>query len=195
MMNLQTLSPVRVGMLKGSLVTAMLFTAGIGAGLFFLHRKHEDELDKLEKDTAMTCLDFAAEHYEGVIRRDRKAAADQKSAFVEPTFKTPYYEEFLEYQRTLDSAGKHEPTEEEWAALEQKMMLQQKEHEELLRKLGEQTAQADVGLDRLKLKLLAKKAQELADKASLSGSQTPDVDSGESLREIDAMNNYEEPEE
>ena len=123
MMNLQTLSPVQVGMLKGSLVTAILFAAGIGAGLFFLHRKHEDELDKLEKDTAMTCLDFAAEHYEGVIRRDRKAAADKKSTFVEPTFKTPYYEEFLEYQRTLDSAGKQEPTEEEWAELEQKMML------------------------------------------------------------------------
>ena len=195
MMNLNTLSPVQIGMLKGSLATAMLFSAGIGVGLFFLHRKHEEELDKIEKDTAMTCLDFAAEHYEGVIRRGKKAAADNKDAFVEPVFKTPYYEEFLEYQRTLDSTGKHKPTEEEWDTLEEKMMLQEKEYEELLQKLGEQKTQANVGIDRLKLKLLAKKATELADKAGSSERQMPDVDTEEFQREIDAMNNYEEPEE
>lgn len=189
------LTPEQIGILKGTLATAVIFSTGIGIGLFFLHHKHEEEMDELEKDTALTCLDFAAEHYEGVIRRGKKAAADNKGAFVEPILKTPFYEEFLEYQRSLDSAGKYEPTEEEWAELEQKMMLQQKEHEELLQKLGEQKVQADVGLDRLKLKLLAKKAEELSDKASSSGSQTPNVDSEEFLREIDAVNNYEKSEE
>ena len=166
----------RRGVLEGALGTSVILAAGVGVGLYLLHQRHEKELDKLEKDTVITCLDFAAEHYEGVIRRDRKAVADNKAAFVEPAFKTPYYEEFLEYQRTLDSAGKYEPTEEEWAALEQKMMLQQKEYEELLQKIGEQKDQADVGLDRLKLKLLAKKATELADKATPSEAQTPNAD-------------------
>ena len=75
------------------------------------------------------------------------------------------------------------------------MMLQEKEYEELLQKLGEQKTQANVGIDRLKLKLLAKKATELADKAGSSERQMPDVDTEEFQREIDAMNNYEEPEE
>lgn len=68
------LTPEHIGMLKGATATALLFIAGIAIGLFFLHRKHEEEMDKLEKDTAITCLDFATEHYEGVIRRREKEA-------------------------------------------------------------------------------------------------------------------------
>lgn len=33
-----------------------------------------EQMDKLEKDTAITCLDFATEHYEDVIRRREKEA-------------------------------------------------------------------------------------------------------------------------
>ena len=47
------LTPEHIGMLKGATATALLFIAGIAIGLFFLHRKHEEEMDKLEKDTAI----------------------------------------------------------------------------------------------------------------------------------------------
>lgn len=66
------LTPELIGVMKGAAATALLFVIGITIGLFFLHRKHEDELDKLEKETAITCLDFATEHYEAVIRRREK---------------------------------------------------------------------------------------------------------------------------
>lgn len=195
MMNLKTLSPGQFGMLKGSLATVALFSTGIGIGLFCLHRKHEAELDKLEKDTAMTCLDFAAEHYEGVIRRSKKSTSDTVASANQPITKMTYYEEFLEYQRRLDNAVKYEPTEEEWATLKQRMILQQKEYEELLQKIGEQKAQADMGIDVLKLKLLAKKATELADKALHHRDETTEEESEVFQREIDAMNNYEDTEE
>ena len=194
-MNMKTLSPGQFGLLKGSLVTATLFSTGIGIGLFFLHRKHEAELDKLEKDTAMTCLDFAAEHYEGVIRRSKQATAGMVATAKQPITKMTYYEEFLEYQRRLDNAVKAEPTEEERATLKQKMILQQKEYEELLQKIGEQKAQSDIGIDELKLKLLSKKATELADKALHHRDKTPEEETEAFQREIDAMNNYEDTEE
>ena len=41
------LTPEHIGMLKGATATALLFIAGIAIGLFFLHRKHEEEMDKL----------------------------------------------------------------------------------------------------------------------------------------------------
>lgn len=195
MMNLKTLSPAQLGMLKGSITTAMLSTAGIGIGWFFLHRKHEVELDKLEKETAMTCLDFAAEHYEAVIRRRDRITADKNVSTIQPISKTPYHEEFLEFQRTLDNAGKCEPTKETWAELEEKMLLQQKGQEELFQEIGVQKAQADIGIDRLKLKLLAQKAAELAEKADCSEIQMPNIDSEEFQREIDAMNNFEDSKE
>ena len=89
------LTPEHIGMLKGATATALLFIAGIAIGLFFLHRKHEEEMDKLQKDTAITCLDFATEHYEGVIRRREKEAKqtlqkDQRSL-----------DDQLKYQRTV----------------------------------------------------------------------------------------------
>ena len=68
------LTPEHIGMLKGIAVAAALFFAGIVVGLLLLHGKHEEELDKLKSDTAKLCLDMAAEHYEGVIRRREKAA-------------------------------------------------------------------------------------------------------------------------
>lgn len=66
------LTAYQLGALKGSAITSITFLVGIGVGLYFLHRKHETEMDKLAKDTAINCLDFAAEHYEGVILRREK---------------------------------------------------------------------------------------------------------------------------
>lgn len=88
-MKFNNLLSQRRGVLEGALGASVILAAGVGVGLYLLHQRHEKELGKLEKDTVITCLDFAAEHYEGVIRRDRKAAADNKAAFVEPAFKTP----------------------------------------------------------------------------------------------------------
>ena len=79
--------------------------------------------------------------------------------------------------------------------MKQKMILQQKEYEELLQKIGEQKAQSDIGIDELKLKLLSKKATELADKALHHRDKTPEEETEAFQREIDAMNNYEDTEE
>ena len=49
---------------RNSIDSVSVYWVGIGAGLYFLHQRHEDELDKLEQDTAKFCLDWAAEHYE-----------------------------------------------------------------------------------------------------------------------------------
>ena len=68
------LTPELIGVLKGAIVTATFFSAVIVIGFFFLQRKHEEELNKLEVATANLCLDMAAEHYEGVIRRREKEA-------------------------------------------------------------------------------------------------------------------------
>ena len=164
-MDLRMLSAGQVGILKGVVGTTLVFATGIAVGLFFLKRKHEDELDKLEKDTAMTCLDFAAEHYEGVIRRGKKDAEKAASTTSQPLSITPYYEEFLEFQRGLDDAGKVELSEEQWAEIEREMKEQDQAFQELKKDLDEKRAQCDIALDRSKLRLLAKKAAELADKA------------------------------
>lgn len=184
----------QAGVWKGALATALLFTTGIGAGLVFLKRKHEDELDEVERDTARNCLDFAANHYEGVIRRKQREAVKDVESKSAPSPMTQYYEEFLEFQRRLDNAGKREPTEEEVEEMRFEMARNKKAFEEQQRELAMQEARLDREFDRIKLKLLAKKAAELADKASSSESQTPDIHSEEFKREIDAMNNYEEPE-
>lgn len=189
------LSTEKLGILKGAFGASIVFVVGIGTGLYVLHQRHEKELDKLEKDTAITCLDFAAEHYEGVIRGRDRVEADKKASTIQSPTKMSCYEEFLEFQRTLDNAGKCEPTEEEWAEVEKKMLLQEKEYKELLQKIGEQKARADVGIDRLKLKLLAQKAVELTDKANCSEIQIPNIDSEEFQREIDATNNFEDSKE
>ena len=157
-MKAKNLSSEQIGVLKGILGTSLVFSLATAIGAYFWHQKHEEELDKLEKDTATKCLDIAAEHYEGVIRR-REKAAERKSVS-----KTPYYEEFLEFQRKLDNTGSHEHTEEEWAELEKEINQQQKEHAVLSQKIKERRARLDIELDRRKLELLAEKAKELAAK-------------------------------
>ena len=194
-MKLKNFALEQSGALKEALITSVVFSAGIGIGLFFLKRKHEEELDKLEKDTAMNCLDVAAAHYEGVLRRREKESNVTVGSMVQPVTMTPYYEEFLEFQRKLDNAGKQKATEEEWAALKEEIAHPDKEIEELMKKSQERLTQLDIEIDRAKLGLLSAKATELAEKASVQRNQPPDVDSEEFQREIDAMNNYEEPEE
>ena len=194
-MKLKKLPLDQNGALKGALATSVVFSAGITIGLFFLKRKHEEELDKLEKDTAMNCLDVAAAHYEGVLRRREKESKVTAGPMVRPVTTAPYYEEFLEFQRKLDNAGKQEATEEEWAALKEEIVHQGKEIEELMKKSQERLTQLDIEIERSKLGLLSAKATELAEMASVQRNQPPDVDSEEFQREIDAMNNYEEPEE
>lgn len=63
------LTPEHYGMLKGIVGTSLLFVAVIVVGLFLLHQKHEEEMDKLQRNTARDCLDVAAEHYERLIHR------------------------------------------------------------------------------------------------------------------------------
>lgn len=174
MMNLKKLSSGQTGELRGVLVASVVFSTGIAVGLLFLKRKHEDELDKLEKDTAISCLDFAAAHYEGVLRRYKKVSDDV--ATTQPVSKTLYYEEFLEFQRKLDNAGKYDPTEEEWEAIEEKTNQQQKAHEALIKRIEDQSAQMDIEFDRVKLKLLAEKATELANK--IVAQRTEETDAG-----------------
>ena len=176
MLNLGRPSLNQVGVLKNAVVTALAFSAGIGVGALALKQKHEDELDKLERDTAINCLDFAAAHYEGILRRRRKVSDDVVASTSRPVSKTLYYEEFLEFQRKLDNAGKYDPTEEEWAAIEEKTNQQQKAHEALIKRIEDQSAQMDVEFDRVKLKLLAEKATELANK--IVAQRTVETDTG-----------------
>jgi len=70
------------GVLCGVAATSLLFLTVIGAGLCYLHYKHENDLDELAKDTAMTCIDFVSQHYEGIIRRREKEARMTQARIV-----------------------------------------------------------------------------------------------------------------
>lgn len=176
MLNLRKPSLNQVGVLKNAVVTALAFSTGTGLGALALKQKHEDELDKLERDTVINCLNFAAAHYEGVLRRRSKASDDVTASTYQSVSKTPYYEEFLAFQHKLDSVGECEPTEEEWLAMEEEIYQQQKEHEALIKRIEDQSARMDVEFDRVKLKLLAEKAAELANK--IVAQRTEETDAG-----------------
>lgn len=64
---------MNMNMLKGAMGASLVWAVAAGIGLYFLHRRHEEELNQLQKDTARDCLDFAAEHYERVLRRREEA--------------------------------------------------------------------------------------------------------------------------
>ena len=126
-MNSKKLTPEKRGVLKGVLGTSLVFSVGIGIGAFFLHQRHEDELDKLERDTARDCLDFAAEHYEKVLRRKNKESAK----------------------------GCYEASTEEWEELEKKLEERCKEYDRLVREINTQNAQYREELAKLKSKIYA----------------------------------------
>ena len=64
---------MNMNMLKGAAGASLVWAAAAGIGLYFLHRRHEEELDELQRDTARDCLDFAAEHYGRVLRKREEA--------------------------------------------------------------------------------------------------------------------------
>lgn len=189
------LTPVQRGTLRGALITTLGFSVGITLGAIWLHQKHEEELDKLQQDTARDCLDFAASHYERVIRQNRKPTAVTEAAARCPVEKTPNYEHFLEYQRKRDCSEKKELGEEDWVVLQESVNKQLAEYEDLMQKIKKQSCEVDKAFDRVKQKLLADKSTELVYPSHTDQSETLDFDSDEFKREIDAMNNYEKSEE
>lgn len=132
-MNLMNLSPMQSGLLKGTLITTLVFSAGIGIGLYFLRQKHEKELDELQKVTARDCLDFAAEHYEKILRRERNSKGSGPSVSeVEETS----FEESAEFQQEMDAMNNYEATVDQWDALKEEVARLKAENERLLRDIA-----------------------------------------------------------
>lgn len=140
-MTQKKISPEQIGVLKAVLTTSIVFSAGMIIGVIWLHQKREEELDKVQRDTANDCLDFAAGHYANVIRRYSQASEEPFPIPPRPTTISPYYEEFLEFQRRLDNPGKYEATEEAWAAIEKKANIQQAEYKDRMDKFDVQLTQ------------------------------------------------------
>ena len=115
------------GVLEGVLGASVVLTAGIGIGLYFLHQRHEAELDKLEKDTAMSCLDFAAEHYGRVLRSKKKAPPERK-AESEISFEVS-----TEFQSESNVADRSRPCEKiDVEALSRRIDRLKQRHERLM---------------------------------------------------------------
>lgn len=145
-------------MLKGSLVTTLVFSTGIGIGLYFLHQKHEEELDKLQRDTAMDCLDAAAEHYEKVLCR-KKASDGCVSSPRQNRAETPF-EETEEFQREVDAMNNYESSLEQWDALKQDIERLKVENEHLLRDIAEQDTKWRVNLESMNAELPTKRSED-----------------------------------
>ena len=145
--------------------------------------------------TARDCLDFAASHYERVIRQNRKPAAVTEAETQCPVAKTPNSEHFHEYQKKSDCSEKKELGEEDWAVLQENVNKRLAEYEDVIHRVKKKCCELDKAFNRVKLKLLADKAAELSNSAHTHRIEIPDLDSDEFKREIDAMNNYEKSEE
>ena len=136
------LTPERIGMLKGTAVTAAFFSAGIAVGLFFLHRKHEEALDKLESDTAKMCLDMAAEHYEGVIlRREKKLRQDLSAQNEQPDLDSD------EFEKEMDAMNNYEEPDEDWKAMHEEMDRHIDEYEALAKQVAQKNVECKEHLD------------------------------------------------
>lgn len=189
------LTPMHLGTLRGALTTTLAFSVSITLGAIWLHQKHEEELDKLQRDTAKDCLDFAASHYERVIRQNKKTSAVTEATAHRPMEKTPCNEPFPEYRKTLNGFGRKDASKEDWAVLQESVNKQLAEYKDLMQKIKKQSCEVDKAFDRIKQKLLADKATELVYPPNTDQSETLDFDSDEFKREIAAMNNYEKSEE
>ena len=144
------LTPEHIGMLKGSVATVVLFSAGIAVGLFFLHRKHEKDLDKLEKDTAITCLDFATEHYEKVIRRrekEGKQVLSTQSGLPDA--------DSDEFQKEVDAMNNHEEPDEDWKSMREEVDRHIAEYETLAQRVAQKDAECKEYLKKLGFKIYA----------------------------------------
>ena len=144
------LTPEHIGMLKGITATAFLFSAGIAVGLFFLHRKHEEELDKLESDTAKVCLDMASEHYESVIRRREKKIRQELS---EKTEKPDVDSD--EFQKEMDAMNNYEEPDEDWNAMHEEIHRHMDEYTTLAQQVAQKNAECKECLKKLGSKIYA----------------------------------------
>ena len=147
-MRTKKLTPKQTDMLKGALATALMYSAGIGVGLFFLNRKHEAELDKLEKDTAITCLDYAAEHYEKALHRKMCGGDDILSA---PQAKpSEPFDESEEFKREIDAMNNYESTVEQWEALKKEVERLKAENEKLMHDVAMRHDRVETELERVR---------------------------------------------
>ena len=173
------LTPEHIGMLKGAAVTAAFFSAGIAVGLVFLHRKHEEALDKLESDTAKLCLDMAAEHYEGVIRRREKAAEKASAERAAENLDI----DSDELQKEIAAMNNHEEPDEDWTAMREEMDRHIDEYEALAQQVAHKDAECTECLKKLGFKIYAE--NDLIIKAHPGGMQKrltykrfPDIEHG-----------------
>ena len=145
-MKVKQLSSEQIGVVKGVLGTSLVFSIGIAIGAFFVHQRHEDELDKLEQDTAKFCLDWAAEHYERSIRRKRKETEEVS-------------DDNRETGRGYSAMTGHEATPEEWEALEKRLEQSCAEYEKGVQEFAEAEAEYRASLNELGAELDKLRAQ------------------------------------
>ena len=129
-MNLMSLSPMQTGIVKGSLITTLVFSASIGIGLYFLRQKHEQEMDELQKTTAKDCLDLAAEHYENILRRKKPSKGSVLSASVA---EDAPLEETEKTHEEITTMNNYESTIDQWVELKKELTRLRAEIERTLR--------------------------------------------------------------
>ena len=145
------LTPEHMGMLKGTAVTTTLFSVGIAVGLFFLHRKHEEALDKLESDTARFCLDMAAKHYEGaIIRREKKLGQDLSVKDEQPDPNSDAV------QKEMDAMNNYEEPDEDWKAMHEEMDRHIDEYTALVQQVAQKDAECKDCLKKLGFNCVSK---------------------------------------
>lgn len=152
-MNLNKLTPEQMGVLKGSLGTSAVFSIGIAIGAFFLHRKHEEELDKLERDTARVCLDIATEQYEKVLYGNKRkevftSAASQTESIVPPEGK----EDTLRGSNVMNKSAEDARCNVD--ALSKRLDRLKKRHETLMNEFEARDVIFSAELERIKSKIV-----------------------------------------
>ena len=141
-MKLRKLTSEQRGFLKGVLGTSLVFAAGTGIYLYLMYQRYEDNLRKVAKDTARDCLDVAAEHYEGILRRNMQTVESAVCDNGEPRG---------DCSETTDGESKTE----EWEALEKKVEQACEEHRRIVQDLAEKDAECREELDRLRRQIYA----------------------------------------
>lgn len=140
------LSAYQRGALKGTMVVSTTFLAGIGIGLYFLHQKHEAELDKLEKDTAIACLDFAAEHYERAISHHKK---DAKQVLSKENNVSAVDSD--EFQKEIDAMNNYEEPDEDWKAMREEIDCHIAAYKDLVEQVFQKSTECEECLKKLRL--------------------------------------------
>ena len=160
-------TPEYIGMLKGAAITAAFFTTGMAVGLFILHRKHEEALNKMESDTARFCLDMAAEHYEGVIlRREKKLRQDLSAKAEQPD------PDSAEFQKEMDAMNNYEEPDEEWKAMHEEMDRHLDKYRALAQQIAQKNVESKERLEKLASKIYAENDLMIKTRADEEGVQT-----------------------